>query len=93
MAADSSKGYELNFDVYLGKEAGQQWIYGLGYDVAKMFTPFKNKNHHVDFDNFFSSVRLLEHLPVQDTFACAAVRANRKDLPPCARQKFQGEDC
>jgi len=24
MAADSSKGYELNFDVYLGKEAGQQ---------------------------------------------------------------------
>lgn len=90
MAADSSNGYVLNFDVYLGKETGQRRIHGLGYDVVtKMITPFMNKNHHVYFDNFFSSVRLLEHLRVQDTFACATVRVNRKDLPPCARQKLR----
>ena len=55
MAADSSNGYVLNYDVYLGKEANQRpRIYGLGYDVVtKMVRPFMNKNHHVYFDNFF----------------------------------------
>ena len=45
MAADSSNGYVLNFDVYLGKEANQHRIYGLGYDVVtRMIRPFMNKN-------------------------------------------------
>ena len=51
-----------------------------------------NKNHHVYFDNFFSSVRLLEHLRVQKTYACPTVRINRKDLPPCARQRLHPGD-
>ena len=90
IAADSSNGYVLNFDVYLGKDPRLQRIHGLGYDVVtKMITPFMNRNHHVYFDNFFSSVRLMEHLRVQKTFACATVRVNRKDLPPCARQKLR----
>ena len=68
MAADSSNGYVLNFDVYLGKEEGQRRIHGLGYDVVfKMLTPFMNKHHHVFFDNFFSSVKLLRHLEAQNT--------------------------
>ena len=29
---------------------------------------------------FFSSVTLLEHLETNDTYACATVRCNRKDL-------------
>ena len=84
MAADSSNGYVLNFDVYLGKEADQRpRIHGLGYDVVtKMVRPFMNKNHHVYFDNFFSSTKLLEHLESNSTYACATVRCNRKDLPP-----------
>ena len=90
MAADSSNGYVLNFDVYLGKEANQRRIYGLGYDVVtKMIRPFMNKNHHVYFDNFFSSVTLLEHLETNDTYACATVRCNRKDLPHCAKEKLR----
>ena len=53
----------LNFDVYLGKEGTQRRIYGLGYDVVmKLIRPFKKKNHHVYFDNYFSSTTLLEHL-------------------------------
>ena len=48
-----------------------------------------NKNHHVFFDNFFSSVRLLEHLRAQRTFACATVRVNRRDLPAAARKKLR----
>ena len=53
MAADSSNGYVLNFDVYLGKEASNRQIHGLGYDVVtNMVTPFMNKNHHVNFEFF-----------------------------------------
>ena len=90
MAADSSNGYVLNFDVYLGKEANQRRIYGLGYDVVtKMIRPFMNKNHHVYFDNIFSSVSLLEHLETNGTYACATVRCNRKDLPRCAKEKLR----
>ena len=58
MAADSSNGYVLNFDVYLGKEPNQRpRIYGLGYDVVtSMIRPFMNKNHHVYFDNFLAQL-------------------------------------
>lgn len=87
MAADSSHGYVLNFDVYLGKEAdGRRRNYGLGYDVVtKLITPFMNRNHHVFFDNFFTSTKLLEDLKATDTYACGTVRCNRKDLPACAK--------
>ena len=89
MAADSSNGYVLNFDVYLGKELdGHPRIYGLGYDVHKFVRPFMNRNHHVLFDNFFTMTKLLEHLETNDTYACGTVRCNRKDLPPCAKNKF-----
>ena len=38
MAADSSNGYVLNFDVYLGKELdGRLRIYGLGFDVVQKY--------------------------------------------------------
>ena len=74
LAADSSNGDVLNFDVYLGKEANQRIIFGLGYDVVtKLIRPFMNKNHHVYFDNFVSSVTLLEHLEANGTYACATV--------------------
>ena len=89
MAADSSNGYVLNFDVYLGKEGTHRRIYGLGYDVTKLIRPFMNKNHHVYFDNFFSSTTLLEHLEANKTYACATVRCNRKDLPRCAKEKLR----
>ena len=91
MAADSSNGYVLNFDVYLGKEGdSRRRIYGLGYDVVtKLIRPFMNRNHHVFFDNFFTSTKLLEHLEANDTYACRTVRCNRKDLPPCAKDKLR----
>ena len=74
MAADSSNGYVLNFDVYLGKGDGCRRIYGLGYDlVTKLIRPFMNRNHHVFFDNFFTSTKLLEHLEANDTYTCRTV--------------------
>ena len=66
MASDSSNSNVFNYNVYLhvGKEANQlPRIYSLGYNVVtKMVRPFMNKNHHVYFDNFFTSVKFLEHL-------------------------------
>ena len=85
MAADSKNGYVINHDVYLGSEEGVRRIHGLGYDVVmKMIQPYMNKNHHVYFDNFFSSPVLLEHLELQQTYACSTVRCNRKGLPASA---------
>ena len=48
-----------------------------------------NKHYHVFFDNFFSSVKLLRHLEAQNTYACATVRTNRKELLTCAQQKLR----
>ena len=90
MAADSSNGYVLNFSVYLGSEGENRRIHGLGYDVVmNMAHPFLNKNHHLFFDNFFSSPILLDHLLDQQTYACSTVRCTRKDLPPCAKNKLR----
>lgn len=57
-----------------------------------MVRPFMNKHHHVFFDNFFSSVKLLCHLEAKDTYACATVRSNRQELPPCAQQRLRAGD-
>ena len=63
MAADALNGYVVNFSVYLGSEGQNRQIQGLGYDVVmNMARPFLNRNHHVFFDNFFSSPILLDHL-------------------------------
>ncbi|RUA04709.1 MAG: hypothetical protein DSY43_05900, partial [Gammaproteobacteria bacterium] len=90
MAADSSNGFVLDFNFYLGKEAGPALIHGLGYRVVtKLIQPFMNRNHHIFFDNYFTSTRLMEHLESQQTFACGTVRINRKGIPPCAKQKLK----
>ena len=93
MAADSQNGYVNNFSVYLGKEADAPRNNGLGYDVVmKMASLFLKKRRHVFFDNFFTSTKLMDDLLAQDTYACGTVRSNRKDLPPCAKNKLrQGE--
>ena len=93
MAADSQNGYVNNFSVYLGKEANVPRANGLGYDVVmKMASPFLKTHRHIFFDNFFTSTKLMEDLLAQDTYACGTVRSNRKDLPPCAKDKLrQGE--
>ena len=93
MAADAKNGFVANFDVYLGQD-NQNRIHGLGYDIImKMAKPFLNKNRHFYFDNFFTSTTLMEHLLLQQSYACGTVRINRKDLPPCAKTKLKQGDC
>lgn len=90
MAADASNGYVVNFSVYLKSERKNRRIHGLGYDVVmKMARPFLNGNHHLFFDNYFSSPSLLDHLLDQQTYASSTVRHTRKDLPPCTKNKLR----
>ena len=61
--------------------------HGLGhYVVTSMTKPFHSKYHHVYFDNFFNSTKLLQDLLVKKTYACGTVRSNRKGLPPKKRR-------
>ena len=90
MAADASNGYVVNFSVYLKSERKNRRIHVLGYDVVmKMARPFLNGNHHLFFDNYFSSPSLLDHLLDQQTHARSTVRHTRKDLPPCTKNKLR----
>ena len=62
-------GYVVNFSVYLGSEGENQRIHGLGYDVVmNMVHPFLNRNHHLYFENLFSSLISLDHLLNQQTY-------------------------
>ena len=83
---EASTGYCSNFEVYTGKKAGVRQ-HGLGYDVVwELSTPFHNKNHHLYFDRFFSSVLLAEHLERVKTYTCSTIMANRKGLPEVVKK-------
>ncbi|CAG4975300.1 unnamed protein product [Parnassius apollo] len=57
--------------------------YSLGERVVLELTEQEwGKEKIVYFDNFFTSVALLEKLKTENTYACETVRSNRKGLPP-----------
>ena len=79
--ADSHNGYFCKFDVYTGK-TGDTIERGLPARVVKsLTTDLKGKNHHVFYDNFFNSFDLLNHLALDNIFACGTARSNRKGYP------------
>ena len=87
MLCESSSGYCLNFQVYTGRVEGPAAPHGLGYRVVMdMMEPYLDKNHHVYFDRFFTSVKLMEDLEEAGTYACATVMLNRRGLPTDARR-------
>ena len=62
VAADSTSGYFSRFEIYTGKKYNTT-EHGLGARVVKtLAADFKGKHHHVYFDNFFTSLKLLEDL-------------------------------
>lgn len=70
MAADSQNGFVNNFSVDLGKEANAPNNNGLGYDVViRMASPFLKMHRHVFFDNFLTSLKLMDDPLAQDTYA------------------------
>jgi hypothetical protein len=78
-------GFTMKFDVYQGKdEALEEEFkdYGLGERVVlKITKDLWNKNRIIFFDNYYTSLPLLEFLKTQNTLACGTIRGNRKGLP------------
>jgi hypothetical protein len=93
--ADSESFYLLNFDIYTGKETAQNNNLPLGTRVVtNLVAPYYNKAHHIYFDNFFTSVDLVECLLRNKTYSCGTVRLNRRGLPDeikKAKLKTSGE--
>ena len=92
MVVDASNSFVINHKVYLGKQPGRVLANGLRHSVVmELMNPFLNKNHHVYFDNFFSSPKLLEDLQDEGTYACSTVCAGHVGLPPSSHQKLKRE--
>ena len=61
---DSANGYTVDFNIYIGRAAGQTiGEHGLGYDVVmRLMAPYFGKGYHLFEDNFYSTLTLLKHL-------------------------------
>ena len=81
--ADSSNGYTIDFNVYIGKVAGQEIsANGLGYDVVmKLMNPYFHQGYHLYVDNFYTSVTLFKDLYARGVGATGTIRDNRRDFP------------
>ena len=78
---DSHNGYFLKFQIYTGKEGSGEKQ--LGQRVVKDLTQdLKGKNHHVYFDNFFTSEQLLRDRANDSIFSCGTARKDRRGFPP-----------
>ena len=65
--------------MYCGKD-GKSGEKGLASNVVKQLTGHI-KSHVVFFDNFFTSVQLIEDLLKDRILACGTARQNRKQFP------------
>ncbi|KAL8599603.1 hypothetical protein ACOMHN_024501 [Nucella lapillus] len=80
--ADCESFYLVDFDIYTGKECATAPNVPLGTRVVrKLVSPYFKKYHHVYFDNYFTSVNLMEVLLRKKTYSCGTVRLNRRGLP------------
>ena len=77
---DSHTGYFSKFDIYCGKSSSSEK--NLATRVVKSLTePLKGKFHHVYFDNFFTSERLVTELEEDGLYACGTARKDRRGFP------------
>ena len=79
--AKAVTGFCLNFSIYTGAEQDNTWKrawFVLQVCTLSLMENFLHKGHVVYFDNFFSSVLLLNDLLEKGTLASGTVRANRK---------------
>ena len=84
LQCDVETAYLHQFSVYLGHEAYSPM--GLGYDfVMKLCEQITGKNHHLYFDNLFTSVPLLKDLLNHKTYACGTVHMNKQNLPDAVK--------
>ena len=85
--ADSANGYTVDFNIYIGKAAGQNiGEHGLGYDVVmRLMDPYFGLGYHLFVDNFYSSVTLFKHLYNRGVLATGTILEQRRSFPPALK--------
>ena len=77
----SHNGYFQKIQIYSGKEGTRE--VDLGAKVVKTLTDhLQGKFHHIFFDNFFTSLKLLEDLGDNGLYGCGTVRKHHIGFPP-----------
>lgn len=78
---EARTGYCLQFQVYTGKENVQEK--GLTHRVVTdlLKDRYYHKNHHVYFDNFFTTIPLMNDLADNSTYSCGTIRSDRGKFP------------
>jgi hypothetical protein len=80
--ADSINGYLLKCKICLRKEEKRNESLLLGEQIVlEMCEDYTGKYHHVYFDKFFSSAKLMKMLLEKQIYACGTTQAGRKDWP------------
>ena len=81
--ADSSNGYTVDFNIYIGRAAGREVsANGLGYDVVmRLMTPYFDKGYHLFVDNFYSTVILFRDLFDNGVLATGTILDSRRSFP------------
>ena len=85
VVADSTNGYISNLSVYTGKTEGEIES-NLGMKVVLELTKDLPQGHHIYFDNFFSSIPLMESLLDRGQYSCGTFRVNRRGIPEKIKQ-------
>ena len=90
---DPVTGYLFNFQIYLGNEEisgnetslNKRVVFGLTFDHN-----FQGK--YLYFDNFFTSLRRLENLKLQNIEVCGTIRADRGSIPSTLPRKIRWKE-
>nr|CAH7740638.1 unnamed protein product [Callosobruchus chinensis] len=78
--ACATTGYLLNFQIYQGK--AESTCDTLGERVIIDLTEnIKNRGYCLYFDNFFTTIPLMQKLLDRELFGCGTLRQNRKHFP------------
>ena len=85
--ADSSNGYTVDFNIYIGRAAGQEVsANGLGYDVVmRLMAPYFNLGYHLFVDNFYSTLILFKDLFEKGVLATGTILDSRRSFPDALR--------
>ena len=88
--------YLFNYQIYLGKEETSEKEIHLGERVVfDLISGYNFQGKHLYFDNFFTSLRLLENLNLQNIKACGTIRPDRAGIPLdfAKKNRMQRGDC
>jgi hypothetical protein len=83
---DSSTGYPLKGEVYLGRQSGEAAAAPASNNrtsdlVKRLVQPWVNSGRTITMDNFFTDVGLAEDLLAIKTTIVGTVRRNKRDIP------------